>query len=58
MIRKSKGEFVATCEDCGAEFFGGVQDDFRAFVEDMKAEGWQVRKNGEDWEHYCEDCTL
>lgn len=57
MIGKKKGEFVATCEDCGAEFYGGVQEDFRAFVDEIKANGWTVRNNDGDWEHYCEDCT-
>lgn len=56
MIRREKGELIAECTECGTEFAGGVEDDFRAFIQSMKAAGWLVRKDGEDWEHLCEDC--
>lgn len=56
MIRNNKGEFVAECSECGAETYGGTEDDFRAFVEQIKEEGWKVRKDGEDWLHICPDC--
>lgn len=56
MIRKSKGELIAICSECEAEFPGGVQDDFRAFVEELKATGWKVRKVEDEWEHVCPGC--
>jgi hypothetical protein len=57
MIRRSKGEFVAECNDCEAEEFGGVTEDFREFVAEIQAEGWSVKKDGEEWQHFCPDCT-
>lgn len=56
MIRRSNDEFIAECTECGTEFAGGVEDDFRAFVQALKDAGWQVRNNDGEWEHYCEDC--
>lgn len=60
-IRRDKGELVAECENCGAEEYGGTldpssQDDFRQFVADLKAQGWRVYKDGEDWCHDCPTC--
>ena len=64
MIRRQRGELVAECDGCGAEFPGGCQDDFREFIQDIKDAGWRiVRGEDEDgegngsWEHYCEDCA-
>ena len=56
MIRKSNGEFVAECVECGAEFYGGVEDDFHRFIDAMKAEGWRIRNDGGEWQHFCDDC--
>ncbi len=36
MIRRSKGEFVCECNDCGERCFGGVEEDFRTFVETLR----------------------
>jgi hypothetical protein len=56
MIRRVRGELVAECDDCGAEYAGGVQDDFRAFVDEIKDAGWQIYKDGDDWCHRCPEC--
>jgi len=55
-IRRDKGELVAECDECGTEFPGGVQDDFRTFIQELKDAGWKIRKDGETWEHICPDC--
>lgn len=55
-IRKSKGELVCECDECGTEEPGGTQDDFRTFIEALKQDGWKIRKEGEAWEHICPDC--
>jgi len=57
MIRKQDGEFVVECNDCGTRLYGGVIEDFREFVADIKENGWSVRKVEDEWEHYCEDCV-
>lgn len=60
MIRKDKsGEFVASCDEegCRAKAYGGVEDDFRRFVEQIKDEGWTVsRTSAGEYEHRCESC--
>ncbi len=57
MIRKVRGEFVAECNDCGTEYAGGVEEDFRAFVEELKREGWRVSRDGDgEWIHRCFSC--
>ncbi len=56
MIRKEKGELIAECSECGEDFPGGVQDDFRAFVEELKAAGWKIKKDGDEWLHICPEC--
>ncbi len=58
-IRRDNGEFMAECEDCGATHYGGVEDDFKAFVDDLKKEGWKIRKDEDsgEWEHRCEECV-
>lgn len=56
MIRREKGELIAECDECGAEHPGGTQDDFRAFVQELKDEGWRIGKDGDVWTHTCPDC--
>lgn len=56
MIQRERGEFICYCDDCGEELAGGVEDDFRAFIAEIKAAGWKIRKDGDDWEHICPDC--
>ena len=58
MIRTGhKGELEATCNECGAEEYGGNMD-FREFVEDLKEQGWKVYRDEEEdtWQHLCPDC--
>lgn len=51
------GEYVATCNECGAEEYGGVVDDFRSFVRELKDRGWVIHKDDDDeWIHLCDDC--
>jgi hypothetical protein len=58
MIHKNRsGEFVAECTECGSEAYGGVEEDFRAFVAELKRQGWKITKNGDEWEHHCEACS-
>lgn len=56
-IRTVKGEFVCTCNECGCEAFGGTQDNFGKFIEELKEEGWTFKKVDEQWEHTCADCV-
>ncbi len=57
MIHKDRhGELLAECNECGCEEAGGVTDDFRAFVDELKAMGWLIRKEDDEWQHICPDC--
>ena len=57
MIHRDKGELVVECDTCGTEDYGGCQDDFRAFVEQIKAAGWRIKKDGQTWTHLCDSCA-
>jgi hypothetical protein len=56
MIKTVKGELVATCNECGTEEPGGVIDVFRDFVNLLKESGWKIKKDGDEWQHFCPDC--
>lgn len=55
-IRKTAGEFVCECSECGTEEYGGIQDDFKKFVSEIKDLGWRIKKEGEEWIHLCPGC--
>lgn len=62
-IRKVKDEFVAECNDCGTEEYGGTidiksQSGFREFVQLLKDQGWRIKKDddSDEWKHYCPEC--
>ena len=50
------GLFEVSCDLCGDgdDFESG---DFYGCVQDMKDEGWKIRKVGNDWEHICPECN-
>ena len=50
------GEFVATCNECGHESYGGCLQDFRAFVASLREDGWKIVKDGDEWKHSCQRC--
>ena len=56
MIRTVKGELVASCEECGEEAYGGTAE-FREFVDDLKEDGWRIRKVDGEWSHTCPSCS-
>ena len=55
MIRKSDGELVCECDDCGQEEYGGTLE-FSAFIEDLREKGWRARKVEDEWQHDCPTC--
>lgn len=56
MIRTEKGELTAYCEECGCPEHGGTLG-FREFVEHLKEQGWEIRKEEDSWLHTCPDCA-
>ena len=55
MTRREKGELLAECDGCGEEFPGGVLE-WQDFIDDLKANGWRIHKEGEEWQHHCPEC--
>jgi len=56
MIRTGRdGELECSCDECGVTAYGGTLD-FREFVATLKEEGWRIRKEDDEWCHYCCDC--
>jgi hypothetical protein len=55
MIRRDSGELMAECDDCGSPEYAGTLE-FREFVDELKAMGWKIRKDGEEWTHTCPTC--
>ena len=58
MIRREDGELTAECDSCGTSFAGGVQDDFQAFIDDLKDAGWRITLEDGEWTHTCDDCQV
>ena len=49
------GEITFECDQCGEEIHTD-EADFQTALNVMKAEGWQSKKVGADWEHICPNC--
>ena len=56
MIRTTKGELVAECNECGVEHYGGTLE-FRDFIADLKDCEWKIVKDGDEWRHLCPMCA-
>ncbi|MFI5113527.1 MAG: hypothetical protein ACHP7J_00180 [Terriglobales bacterium] len=56
MLKKHKGELAVECDECGTEAFGGTAD-FQQFIQDIKDQGWKIRKVDDEWVHKCPSCA-
>ncbi len=56
MIYRDNGELVAECNECGEPHYGGTLE-FPAFLADLKAKRWRIRKEEDEWKHVCPDCA-
>jgi len=56
MIDKQHGKFIVVCDDCGEEYEPDATE-FADIVEEIKNQEWTIRKRGQKWEHYCEQCS-
>lgn len=52
------GRFVFVCDVCGEiEEAADARYAFDAFWQALKDQGWQARKEDDDWEHFCPKCA-
>lgn len=49
------GKVAFECDGCG-DSIETTDADFQAAVDHIKSEGWEPRKRGEAWSHFCPDC--
>lgn len=49
---KHNGQITFECDECGGDCDTG-EDDFMAALEQIKSEGWIIKKIGGDWLHFC-----
>lgn len=47
--------YAFDCDGCGTAIDTECFD-FGKAVDVMKAQGWRAVREGEQWQHYCEDC--
>lgn len=59
MIKSDKmgGTFVVSCDKCGKEEIFDTGGDWREMIAEAKTLGWRMRKQYEEWRHYCSDCA-
>lgn len=54
-IYKVANELICECDGCGQEHCGGTLE-WSEFIQDLKDSGWKIRKEEDEWQHYCDDC--
>lgn len=53
MIDKDGYSYMVVCDNCGEGVEVSAWD---KALEHMRNEGWQKKKNGNTWNHYCHEC--
>lgn len=56
MITRNRGELVCECADCGTKAYGGTAE-WSKFIDNLKEDGWNMRKDGDEWLHQCPECA-
>lgn len=54
-VERNGGALTFCCDNCGEVNDTGERD-WNAALEEVKGEGWTIRKRGDDWQHFCPDC--
>jgi hypothetical protein len=49
------GTFI--CDICGEEQLVGTYKPFPCIVEDIEADGWEIKRVNGHWEHHCPECV-
>jgi len=53
----SDGTFTMSCDKCGKEEMFDTCGDWREMIAEAKTLGWKMRKEYEEWRHYCSGCV-
>lgn len=56
MIRREGLGFNASCDHCSHDEDFYDADSFQCVVDEMKAQGWRIKKEPGGWDHTCPDC--
>jgi len=54
MIDKSYELYIPVCDGCGETLEECYT--FEGAVDEAKANGWKITKDGDEWLHICPDC--
>jgi len=55
-ISKDTFGMLVECDKC-SEYFDVDSDDFSDAVDELKAWGWKIRKEDDEWVHVCSSCV-
>lgn len=50
------GTFEVACDYCSEDTEIDTDGDWNAMIQQLKEEGWFIRKMGNEWKHMCGDC--
>lgn len=56
MLEKEETGFTGYCDNC-SEYHETGEDNFFNAVEEIKRQGWRIKKKGPNWEHTCPSCV-
>jgi hypothetical protein len=58
MIKSEWGsiEYIVTCDECGHEDILECES-WSELMDDIKSDGWGIRNNEGEWNHYCHTCN-
>jgi len=55
MIEKDGRYYKMYCDGCNEKFEYSSYD-FMDVIKEAKQSDWQIKKTGQEWEHYCPKC--
>ncbi|MBP2560802.1 hypothetical protein J2857_003571 [Neorhizobium galegae] len=57
-IVKHESKMEITCNSCPVTYCRSyAEEDFSILLEDIKAEGWRIKREAAEWTHRCPDCS-
>ena len=57
-VIRHEGQLQVTCDACPHTYRRTYEEqDLQILVEDIKSEGWKIKRQGDVWTHTCSDCA-